>query len=121
MAIKLKTKDFASACKVLAIEPVLPEVAHLPEQYQKRRIDDHIKEVMADAINKETEFIPNFGDVDQWKYFAVFRYKGPSVGWVYDDYYYCAQDSGVGSRLVFKNSEICKYWANLVIKLKLSI
>ncbi len=117
--VKLKTKSFLTACKVKGINPTLPDVSMLDEEYRQIAIDNHKKQVIADAINLETGFVIDWNNTNQYKYQPRF-YMG-AAGWVY--YYYLHWDtySSVGSRLVFSNSENCEHYAKIILKEKLTI
>lgn len=114
--------DFNSARKALGLKP---NVAYIPKSGDvKRLVTDinpkHIEALIAinklftiaEAWNNEDGFVPNFSDMEQDRWFPLFKHKKDSTGLVFA--YSCNAWSCiltdeyvviVGSRLCFKSSE----------------
>lgn len=129
--------DFESARKALGIKPNTNfevvnkkhsgKVAHLQEETARlvlfgdvsRLVTDinpkHIKALIAlnklftiaEAWNKEDEFVPDFSDLNQDKWFPWFKYKKDIAGFVFagTDYTPMYTNANISSRLCFKTSE----------------
>lgn len=113
---QLKTQDFASACEVMGIDPNL-SFDHLPEPYSTRSLKSHKRDVIADGINKEIDFVIEYThDSNQQKFIPLFR-KNSSGRWVCNDFsrtHYLF--TVVGSRIVFKNYEAMRHFVEIVLK-----
>lgn len=62
---------------------------------------------IAEAWNKADNFVPDFGNTSQYKYFPWFVYNKGAAGFVYA-YTHCAAsdaNASIGSRLCFKTAE----------------
>lgn len=109
--------DFESARKALGLKP---NVAYIPKSGDvKRLVTDinpkHIKALIAlnelftiaEAWNKEDEFVPDFSDWNQDKWFPWFKYDEDVAGFVYASTASTPADAYApfGSRLCFKTSE----------------
>lgn len=114
--------DFNSARKALGLKP---NVAYIPKSGDvKRLVTDinpkHIEALIAinklftiaEAWNNEDGFVPNFSDMEQDRWFPLFKHKKDATGLVFA--YSCNAWSClltdeyvviVGSRLCFKSSE----------------
>lgn len=101
--------DFTVSKKVLSGNCVqLADVARLVQDVNP----NHIKALVAlnelftiaEAWNKADNFVPDFSDASQSKYFPWFVYDKGSAGFVYAATYYAAAnaDAYIGSRLCFK-------------------
>lgn len=101
--------DFTVSKKVLSGNCVqLADVARLVQDVNP----NHIKALVAlnelftiaEAWNKADNFVPDFSDASQSKYFPWFVYDKGAAGFVYAFTAYTATDTGanVGSRLCFK-------------------
>jgi hypothetical protein len=117
MAINLKTKDLITACEVLGVEPKPPIVDHMEPERAKKSLDDYTKDMIADAINKESGFVIDYTDDRQRKWEVVYRYV-PGVGWVfvgvYGRWHSC---SGCGSRLRFRDAAHGEYFGKLILSM----
>lgn len=60
---------------------------------------------IAQAWNKEDDFVPDFSNIHQCKYFPWFTYNDGDAGFVCEDVYYSATNAHAhfGSRLCFKS------------------
>lgn len=109
--------DFESARETLGLKP---NVAYIPKSGDvKRLVTDinpkHIKALIAlnklftiaEAWNKEDEFVPDFSDKGQDKWFPWFEYNRDAAGFVYvvTNYSPTIANASLGSRLCFKTSE----------------
>ena len=114
--------DFNSARKALGLKP---NVAYIPKSGDVKRLvtdinPNHIEALIAinklftiaEAWNNEDGFVPNFSDMEQDRWFPLFKHKKDATGLVFaysynawsclltDEYVVI-----VGSRLCFKSSE----------------
>lgn len=109
--------DFESARETLGLKP---NVAYIPKSGDvKRLVTDinpkHIKALVAlnklftiaQAWNKEDEFVPNYSDWKQDKWFPWFKYDEDTARFVCVDTIYTPTNlfAYFGSRLCFKTSE----------------
>ena len=106
-------KNYEDVCKVLGIDPnALPDVSALPEKDQQPVIAHYKLTKVAEALNEGWQ--PNWSNHREWKYYPwmdVVKDESKSSGFglsydVYDDTFTC---TGVGSRLVFKSSDIARH------------
>lgn len=109
--MKDKIKTFEDACKVLGIEPTVPEFSGVEESERKALIAHYKLTVIARALNNGWK--PNWNDWNQWKYYPWFRMgdNGGSPG-VGSSFYGFGRDyarSAVGSRLCFESEELANY------------
>lgn len=64
--------------------------------------------IIAKALNED--WIPDWSDSSQYKYYPWFDMESSSAGgFVYDDFAYCYASTNVGSRLCFKSIELAEY------------
>lgn len=109
--------DFESARKALGLKP---NVAYIPKSGDVKRLmadinPKHIEALIAlnklftiaEAWNKEDEFVPDFSDWNQDKWFPWFKYDEDVAGFVYASTASTPADAypPFGSRLCFKTSE----------------
>ena len=108
--------DFESARKALGLKP---NVAYIPKSGDvKRLVTDinpkHIEALIAlnklftiaQAWNKEDNFIPDFSDANQYKYFPWFKYDENITRFVHVSVdYTCKRSARLGSRICFKTFE----------------
>ncbi|MCF2709953.1 hypothetical protein [Bacteroides pyogenes] len=101
--------DFTVSKKVLSGNCVhLADVARLVQDVNP----NHIKALVAlnelftiaEAWNKADNFVPDFSDANQYKYYPWFVYDKGSAGFVYAATYHTATNAyaNIGSRLCFK-------------------
>jgi hypothetical protein len=111
-AIK-KIKSFDDACKVEKLNPkkVLPDFSTYPKKDQAAMIAHAKLIIIARAANrianKGKEWIPNWSDSSQYKYYPWF-YMGGSSGFRFHDYDGWLTLSDVGSRLCFISRSVAK-------------
>ena len=102
-------KTFEDACKAINVElTIIPDFSLFPESDRQAMIDHAKLVIIAKAINGD--WVPNWKDYDQYKYYPWFEMGSPSGGGFscHDDDYWNAS-SGVGSRLCFETREQAKY------------
>ena len=104
--------DFTVAKKILSGNVVqLEDVARLVTDINPK----HIKALIAlnklftiaEAWNKEDEFVPDFSDLNQDKWFPLFKYKKDIARFVFagTDYTPMYTNANINSRLCFKTSK----------------
>lgn len=115
-----KVETFKQACDMLSIPVALPEVANLPERFQRKVLADYQLDVMIEAENESHVF--DYNDFDERKYFPVFDMEtygdnpagsGFVLGAVAGEY----DAANVGSRRVFKTEESCRAFVEMHIHL----
>lgn len=74
---------------------------------------------IADAWNKADDFVPDYSNRNQYKYFPWFEYNDDTAGFVYANTAYAATYAyaSIGSRLCFKTRERAKQFGNQFIDL----
>ena len=119
--------NFESARKALGIKPnadfyvVKRELSGKVAQFEDvaRLVTDvnpkHLKALIAlnklftiaEAWNKEDDFVPDFSDLNQDKWFPLFKYKKDAARFVFagTDYTPMYTNANISSRLCFKTSE----------------
>lgn len=119
--------DFESARKALGIKPNTNfEVVNKKHSGKVAQFEDvtrlvtdinpkHLKALIAlnklftiaEAWNKEDEFVPDFSDLNQDKWFPWFKYKKDIAGFVFagTDYTPMYTNANINSRLCFKTSK----------------
>jgi hypothetical protein len=112
--MKKPIKTFLQACKALGIKPTLPVVTGLPKKHQQAIIAHYKLVIIAEALNEGWK--PNWKDYMQWKYYPWFKMDSGS-GLSFFVYVCDYSNSCVGSRLVFKNSDLAKYAGTTFITL----
>lgn len=103
--------DFTIAKKILSGNAVeLEDVARLVTDINPMHIEALIALnelfTIAEAWNKEDEFVPDFSDWEQDKWFPWFMYDKDAAGFVFAHTAYMPTNAGasIGSRLCFKSS-----------------
>ncbi|MDR1202695.1 MAG: hypothetical protein LBL58_13865 [Tannerellaceae bacterium] len=114
---KITLNTFEKCCKYLGIEPNLPDVSMLPATYAKALISNYKLWVIAEAWNKEDDFVPDYDNGSQRKCYAWFWKH--EEGFRFDNSFsnYSGANSGGGSRLFFKTPERAKQFGELFIDL----
>lgn len=131
-------KDFDSACKYLHVCPnsaftvsqknmtnlkmheMLSEfVLNVNPRHMKALSAMNKLYTIAEAWNKEDDFVPDFSDKSQTKWFPWFLFFNDNMGFVYASTINTASFSGetIGSRLCFKTSERARQFAEQFIDL----
>jgi len=104
-------KSFEDACANQGLDAakVLPDFSMFPER-DRKAMEAHAKLII---INKALngDWVPDWTDDDQWKYFPWFYMDDEDSGSRFS-YYDCVYDdscSVVGSRLCYRNREVAEY------------
>ena len=114
----IEVDSFESACEYLGIEHKFA-VCGSDNKHHKAMVSLFKLITIAEAWNKEDEFVPDFSNRNQYKYFPWFQYNDNSAGFVCADTdfaatYACAR---VGSRLCFKTESRAKRFGIQFIEL----
>lgn len=109
--------DFASSCKYLGIS----------DEFAFDCADEHVKAmqslymlvIIAQAWNKIDNFVPDYSNRDQWKYFPWFIYDKGHAGFVCASTHNAASYStaAFGSRLCFKSSNRARQFGEMFTEL----
>ena len=99
-------KYFEDACQVLGIPTNVPDVKGLPRKHAKAMVAMYKLITIAEAWNKADNFVPDYDNINQYKYSPWFQKQG-AAGFVYAGTAYTASlaYAGTGSRLCFSTSE----------------
>ena len=103
-------KTFEDACKVLNLDAttIIPDFSFFPESEKEAMIAHCKLVIIAKAINGD--WVPDWNDWGQYKYYPWFKMGSPSGGgFSYDVCDGWAAYSAVGSRLCFETREMAKY------------
>jgi hypothetical protein len=120
-----KIETLTEACKVLGLDEtqVIPLFEGFPEKDREAMQSHAALVLMAKALNTANggEWIPDWEDYSEYKYFVWFEMGSPSgVGFRFGVAAYWDTDSGVGSRLSFRSRELAEYagqnWTELYKK-----
>jgi len=107
MKITDRVKTFEDACKMVGVDSGSDFFTNSylrPHELAQRKIETIIR-----ALNEEWE--ANWDDSSQYKYRPWFKRSSSGSGFSYLGYDFALAFSLVGSRLVFKSSELCVYAA----------
>ena len=104
--INVKVDSYESALEYLGRENSA-SICGIPDKHAKAMVAMYKLITIAEAWNKADNFIPNFNNRDQYKFFPWFVYKDKSAGFVYVSTNHAASYpyAIVGSRLCFKTSK----------------
>lgn len=103
-----RVKTYEDACKVVGIAPLkLSDFKFLPEKDRKPSYAFHQITTIAKALNED--WVPNWDNENEYKYYPWFRMGSSGVGFSADDYGDWFAYSSVGSRLCFKNRDLAVY------------
>lgn len=111
--------DFETARKVLGIKPLegvivskrLEGVERLVREINPKHLEALIALnqlfTIAEAWNKEDGFVPDFSDLNQYKWYPWFKYDKDAAGFVYfhTEFSGSVASSTLGQRICFKTSE----------------
>jgi hypothetical protein len=102
-------KTFEDACKAINVEPtIIPDFSLFPESDRQAMIDHAKLVIIAKAINGD--WIPDWKNWGQYKYYSWFEMGSPSGGgFSFDGFDGWDALSSVGSRLCFETREQAKY------------
>jgi hypothetical protein len=74
-----RINSYEDACADQGIKPLtIDQFSFLPEQYRRRAFLNHQHSVVSDSLNEE--WIPNWKDHNQAKYFPYFKDSGAGFG-----------------------------------------
>lgn len=109
--------DFKAACKYLNLWDYVTIRGH--KKYMMAAEAFYKLSVIAEAWNKMDDFVPDFTDLGQYKYFPWFKYDKGSAGFVcsYSSSSAATANAALGSRLCFKTSERAKQFGKQFIDL----
>jgi len=120
--MKSTIKTFEDACKALKLDAkkVLPDVSAMPKKHQAALIAHSKLIIITEALNEGWQ--PNWNDDNEWKYYPWFVVKASEkkpagFGFSVTDFALWGTDTGVGSRLCFRSSELALYAAKQFEKL----
>ena len=101
----IKVDSFVSACEYLGIEHKFA-VCGSDNKHHKAMVSLFKLITIAEAWNKEDEFVPDFSNRNQYKYFPWFQYNDDTAGFVCAATYNAAAfaTASFGSLLCFKDS-----------------
>lgn len=118
-----KLDTFEKCCNYINIDPNLPDVSMIAEQHAAAVQNNYALMVICEAWNKADNFIPDYGNPNQIKWFPIFEYnrKTGSFSFLYSAYYYSGASLGAGSRLCFKTEERADQFGKQFIDLHNSI
>ncbi len=118
-----KLDTFEKCCNYINIDPNLPDVSMIAEQHATAVQNNYALMVICEAWNKADNFIPDYGNPNQIKWFPVFEYnrKTGSFSFVSSDCYSSTAYLGTGSRLCFKTEERADQFGKQFIDLHNSI
>lgn len=103
-------KSFENACKKLNLDPTkLPDVSGILEEFAKPIIAAYKLLIIYKAINNG--WIPNWSDMNQYKYYPWFGVLSFGFGFSGAGYGYGRACAGVGSRLCTNTREKALYIA----------
>ncbi|KQS33998.1 hypothetical protein [Dyadobacter sp. Leaf189] len=99
--------SYEDACAIVGINPMtIDNFKPFPEQDREYHFASHKLVTIARVLNEGWQ--PNWNDSTQAKYYPWFKPAGGS-GFSFDDCIYDGSYTTVGSRLVFRTSELATY------------
>ena len=116
--INIKINSFEAALEYLGRENNAC-ICGIPEKHAKAMIAMYKLITIAEAWNKADNFIPDFSNCNQYKYFPWFVYNDKATGFVYAGTNYTASlaYADFGSRLCFKTDERARQFGKQFIDL----
>ena len=114
----IKIDSFESACEYLEMENAF-NIFPPSNKHHKAMVSLFKLITIAEAWNKEDEFIPDFSDKNQKKYFPCFEYNKNTAMFAYMGLPYSATTSDVyfGSLLCFKDGNRARQFGEQFINL----
>lgn len=116
-----KVKTFEAACKIEGLDPkiVIPDFSNFPEKDKVAMVSHAKLIIIAKAINRvnndDKEWIPDWNNWDEYKYYPWFEMGSPGFRSV--DYGVWITYSALGSRLCFLSSEISDFMGDQFLQL----
>ena len=116
--INKKIDSFESAIKFLGRENN-NLMCIIPDKHAKAMVALYKLFTIAEAWNKADNFIPDFSNRNQYKFFTLFAYDDKAAGFVYANSYSTAANATAifGSRLCFSTSERAEQFGKQFIDL----
>lgn len=103
-------QTFEDACKKEGIDASkLPELSSVPEEFRKHIMAYYKLMVIYKAINNG--WIPDWSNLEQYKYYPWFKVLSSGFGFSDSDYLYVSTGTAVGSRLCTDTSDKAMYIA----------
>lgn len=96
---------FEACCKFLGISTDLPDVSKISRKHGEYIQASYMLAIINEAWNRVDQFIPDYSNFNQIKWYAYFNYKGSAFAFYESGYSYSSASSGSGSRLCFKSEE----------------
>ena len=90
-------KTFADACKKLGIDPKIPYISDIPEEFKKPMIAYYKLQVIYKVINNGWK--PDWGNYNQYKYYPWYGVLSSGFGFSSSFCIFDLTDAPVGSRL----------------------
>jgi len=114
----IKVDSFESACEYLELEHKFA-ICGNDNKHHKAMVSLYKLITIAEAWNKQDEFVPDFSNRNQYKYFPWFQYNDNTAGFVYAYTHDAAAYAGtaIGSRLCFKDSNRARQFGEQFIDL----
>ena len=106
-------KSFEDACRILKIEPAVPDVSSFLEERRLSVLAQHKLEIIIKALNEGWK--PNWNDNTQYKYYNWFNMNAGTFSSSGTDYNITY--ANVPSALCFKNRELAEYAGRTFINL----
>lgn len=101
--------DFKKVLELLGVENYNPVITGLPENEIKALLSLSKLSLVSEAAWKIAEKEIDWDDPYQWKYYAWVYMGSSGSGFRFIDFTFDYGSSGVGSRLVFPDSEVLKF------------
>jgi hypothetical protein len=117
--INVKINSYEKACKYLGIGKDDNNVCRKNNKHYKAIVAIFKLVTIAEAWNKADDFVPDFSNSNQYKYFPWFIYHGALAGFAftYTNLVASHAAANVGSRLCFKSSERAEQFGKQFIDL----
>jgi hypothetical protein len=110
-------KTFEDACNYLDIDSsVLPDISMIDTSLQKSLISNYKLCIIYKAINKLNNWVPDYKDSSQYKYYPYFKVSGSGFGFSGTHFGYDGTVAFVGVRLCTYSIEVAKYIGMTFIK-----
>lgn len=116
--INVKVDSFEAALEYLGRENIV-WLHGMPDKHAKAMVSMYKLITIAEAWNKADDFIPDFSNRNQYKYFPRFVYNDKFAGfsYSYSNYSPSRANAHIGSRLCFKTEERAEQFGKQFIDL----
>ncbi|MDD3019500.1 MAG: hypothetical protein PHX61_00805 [Alphaproteobacteria bacterium] len=108
MDVNKEIPDYEAAKRFIGLVPIVKTtISAINPKHQKALIALNTLFTIAEVWNKADNFVPDFSNRNQWKWFPWFRYSDDAAGFVCASTHYTASgaNANIGSRLCFKSEE----------------